>query len=346
MYGGDASRSNASAPALPDSLALLWEVNVGAGSGPSSVTVAESTVFAGTLAGEVRALDIATGRELGAYDFGGAVFGAPLLLGARIVAGLSGGGRSLACLNLRTGSVEWEAEGPGVESSPLLAGGVVIAAMVDGSVAAFDTLGGRERWRRRLPPSPGRPGIRSSPASDGRLVFAGTDGGEVIALDLGTGEPRWTAPAGGAVFGGIAAAGGRVFAATLRGSILAFDAADGSLLWKYDAGAPVYGGCALSDGAVVAGTSAGEVLCLDAADGALRWRTATAGGVGATPLVAGDRVVVGDLGKKLAVLSLADGSVRWDADVGGRIRATPVTAAGMLFVLAEDRRVLGYGGTP
>ncbi len=344
MYGGGAGRTNASSSSLTAPLAPRWEYDAGSGFGPASVAVAESTVFAGTLTGEVRAIDIRTGRETGSYDFGSAIFGTPVVSGARMYAGLSGDGDNLVCFNLRSGRTEWTARTADIESSLLASGGRIIAAGIDGSVSAFDTASGKEAWTYSLPESRGRPGIRSSPSGDGMRVFAGTDAGEVIALDVVTGTLLWRSPAGGPVFAPTSTGEGMVFACALDGTISAFDAATGKSVWTFEAGAPLYSGAAIARGMVVAGTSGGELLCLSGADGALLWRSRTVGGVGSAPLICGGMAYVGDLQERLYAFELSTGDEAWRADVGGRVRATPVAADGWLVVLAEDRRVLGFGG--
>jgi len=287
MYGGGPGRMNASSGAVVPPLSRAWEYDAGSGFGPASAAVAESTVFVGTLTGEVRALNLYTGRETGAYDFGAAMFGTPVVLGGRIVVGLSGEGENLVCYNLRTGSVEWEVETGDIESSLLYAGGRIVAAGLDGSVAAYDTAVGKELWRYELPEAPGRPGIRSAPASDGERIVFGTDGGDVLALELATGALSWKVAAVGAVFAAPSIVGGKAFVCSLDGKITAIDLVTGEILWTFTAGVPLYGGAAAGRGMIVAGTSGGEVISLRESDGSVLWRTRTAGGVGSAPLVCG-----------------------------------------------------------
>ncbi len=344
MYGGGAGRTNASPARLSVPLARDWAYDAGSGFGPASVAVSDSTVFAGTLTGEVRAIDLSTGRETGSYDFGAAMFGTPVVSGARMFVGLSGEAENLVCYNLRTGKTEWTARTADIESSLLSSGGRIIAAGIDGSLSAFDTATGKEAWTYALPETRGRPGIRSSPSGDGKRVFAGTDAGEVIALDLGTGELLWKSAAGGAVFAPTSAGEDRVFACALDGTVSAFDAATGRGVWTFDAGAPLYGGAAIAPGMVVVGTSGGELICLSDADGTLLWRSRTVGGIGSAPLVCGAAAYVGDLQERLYAFDLATGAELWREEVGGRVRATPVAADGWLVVLAEDRKVIGFRG--
>lgn len=344
MFGGGQGRANRAATALAPPLARAWEYDAGAGFGSASAAAAESLVFVATLQGEVRAVGIADGREAGGKDFGEAIFGTPLLFEGRMAVGLSGDDETLVCYNLRTGATDWAVEAGDIESSPLLAGGKIVASFLDGSVAAFDPARGVELWRYALPRTPGRPGIRSSPSSDGERVFTGTDGGDLVALSLADGGHLWTADAGGPVFAAAPADGGRVYVSTLMGALRAFDAATGAAIWTFEAGAPLYGAAAVAPEAVVVGSSAGDLVSLHPATGSLLWRTKIAGGIGSAPLVSGGFVYAGDLAGRIAAYDLADGTEVWTEDVGGRVRATPVVAEGRLIVLAEDRSVVCFTG--
>lgn len=344
MYGGGPARTNASPEAVTPPLARAWEYNAGSGFGPASVAVAESTIFTGTLTGELRALDLRTGGEIGSYDFGTSMFGSPVVLGGRIFVGLSGDGENLVCFNFRTGRTEWTAGTADIESSLLYAGGRIIAAGLDGSVSAFDTATGKEAWTYVLPETRGRPGIRSSPSSDGTRVFAGTDAGDVIALDLATGALLWKATVGGSVFAPTSVGDGRVFACALDGSVSAIDAVTGRRVWTFDAGAPLFGAAALGGGMAVVGTSGGELISLADSAGSVRWRTRTLGGIGSAPLICGATIYVGDLQEQLYAFAASTGEEVWREGTGGRVRATPVAAGGRLIVLAEDRNVIVYEG--
>jgi outer membrane protein assembly factor BamB len=343
MFGGGPGRSNSSTSGVAPPLVRLWEYDAGAGFGPASVAVADSTVYVGTLVGEVRAVDLVTGREIHSNDLGEAIFGTPLVAGPRIVLALSASEENLISYDAVKGEKAWAVETGDVESSPLSVGGMIVVALVDGAIAAYDTADGREIWIHHFPRSYRSPGIRSSPSSDGERIFAGNDAGEIAGLRASDGQLLWTAPAGGAVFGTVPAAEGRVIASTLAGTIRAFDAATGKPLWTFEAGAPIYGAAAVSGGAVVAGTSAGDLVALRPADGSLIWRSKCAGGVGAAPLISGGLAYAGDLGGQLAAFDIATGAKIWNEQIGGRIRATPVAADGRLIVLTEDAKVICFG---
>ncbi len=346
MFGGGPQRANlATVPVVPP-LVRAWEYDAGSGFGPASVSVMEGTLFVGTLKGDLRAIDLATGKETGSVEFDGPVFGTPLLLGSRIVVGLSGAGKNLVCRNLRTGAEDWSVETGDIESSPLSVGGMIIAATLDGVVAAYDTTLGKELWAYVLQPSPGRHGIRSSPSSDGAVVVVGTDGGDIIALDLATGRQRWKAAARGAIFAPTSIGGDRVFACSLDGNVYAIDIGTGAVIWTFDTGFPLYGGAAVGREMIVAGTSGGGLVALSRSDGSILWRARTDAGVGSAPAIVGAFVYVGDLERNLYAIDAATGAEVWREKLDSRVRTTPVSADGWLVVLAEDRSVICFTQAP
>lgn len=72
-----------------------------------------------------------------------------------------------------------------VRSGPVVASGRVYVGSEDGSVRAFGSISGRERWRRAV----GAP-VRTTPAAAYRLLFV-TSGDRLLALDSATGAVVW-----------------------------------------------------------------------------------------------------------------------------------------------------------
>ncbi|HLB00376.1 MAG TPA: PQQ-binding-like beta-propeller repeat protein [Bacteroidota bacterium] len=339
MFGGDPDRRNASAARPVPPLVQQWETDAGAGFGPASPALSDSTIFVGTLTGEVRAVNLSTGDQTGSYDFGTAIFGTPLVFPGRMVVALSGDGENLVSYNLRTGAVQWSARTGPVESSLLAAGGGILAVGLDGSLTKFDTAKGDEVWKYSpADPSPSR----SSPATDGARVIFGTDRGTVIAVDLATGRFAWEVRTGAAVFAAPAVYRGTAFIASTDGSVYAIGTGTGVIAWKRPLGSPLYGSPAVDDGRVFVGTSGAEVVALGSADGAVLWRTSVLGAVGSAPLVCGEYLYVGDLAKNLYALASPTGETVWQAETPGRVRCTPVAAPGRIIVLSEDRSIVGF----
>jgi len=339
MFGGDPGRTNASAARPMPPLRPGWEADAGSGFGPFSPALSESTIYVATLTGEVRALNLGDGTDRGSVGFGASIFGTPVIFSGHLYAALSGEENNLVSYDLRAGTARWSVAAGDVESSLLAAGGGIVAAGLDGSLAMYEPVTGRELWKYS---PPGRIFSRSSPASDGTRVLYGSDGGVVTAVELATGKFLWQASLGGAVFTTPVISGPRAYVTSKSGMVYAIETATGAISWKRDLGSPLYGSPAVGEGRVFAGTSGGEVVALATADGGVIWKRAVTGAVGSAPLVCGEVLYVGDLAKNLYALSSADGGILWQYALPGRVRCTPVAVPGALIVLCEDRTVLSF----
>lgn len=146
-----------------------------------------STLYVGTDAGTVYALDAASGAVLWSTPVGAAVT-APPALAAGVLYVPTGDGRVVA-VDATTGASLWLG-GAGttgaIAEQPAVGGGVVFTGAVDGWVRAFDAAGcGAPTcgplWSAR--PEPLQP-ITGAPAVSGGRVYVGTGSGTVVAYGL------------------------------------------------------------------------------------------------------------------------------------------------------------------
>lgn len=123
----------------------------------------------------------------------------------------------------------WTTDLPDVTREPLvqLDETTMVAAFMDGRVAAYDLRSGTLRWERQVDADlPVAPAV-----ADGRVVVA-TSQGELSALDP-RGEPLWSRTLPDRI-DRLATAGGLVFASGNTSSrIYAWDAATGAPLWDW-----------------------------------------------------------------------------------------------------------------
>jgi outer membrane protein assembly factor BamB len=251
-------------------------------------------------------------------------------------------GATLTAARARKLKAVWQAELIGVvNGTPVVAGGVVVAAGAGGAVAAYRLDSGARIWQVE-----GFGRISDSPTIAGSRVIVGTLDGHVVALDLGLGtklwdvqEPGnqpaiWSSPAvsGQEVLVGIASQYGDT--PPVAGRVIALDIASGRLLWSSCARAA----CATGDGIwstpafdaaghgfIGVGNPDDAVMAFDAATGQRLWMTSfhsDAGrdvDVGATPIVfeSGGRemVAAGSDAGVFKVLDAASGSVIWSRDL-------------------------------
>jgi eukaryotic-like serine/threonine-protein kinase len=174
---------------------VRWRLET-AGRIRSSPAIAHGAVFVGSADGRFHAADLATGRERWHFDTEGhalesAKFG----------------------FDRRT-----------IQSSPVIAGDLVLFGARDGFLYALDRETGRQRWRYDYKVS----WINGSPAVSDGVVYVGTSDAHFIqALDLATGTERWRFEAKGIVWSSAAVAGDAVVVGEGGGLLHVLDRATG-----------------------------------------------------------------------------------------------------------------------
>src|SRR5262249_23542428 len=114
----------------------------------------------------VRAIDIATGKELWKADYA-----APYTVNPAA-----------------------QAHGPGPKSTPVITGNRVVTLGISGILSAFDPQTGKLAWRVDAPGTPPIYGTAMSPAIAGNTVIVhmgGESKGALTAFDAATGAVRW-----------------------------------------------------------------------------------------------------------------------------------------------------------
>lgn len=183
--------------------------------GPQAVAdVVGDTIVAAVEDGEVTAHEADTGvvrwtrddADLDVRVAGAASATAP---DGTLLALLLGGGSQTVALDLATGEERWRiVENP--VTTPSVAGEVLVYAVEDGTVRAYDTATGAPRWEVRLPGDPPQAVVAEGDAvvvlhGQGQVLGPGDDpdafttvgAAEVTALDLATGAVRWRAATAG-----------------------------------------------------------------------------------------------------------------------------------------------------
>jgi outer membrane protein assembly factor BamB len=135
--------------------------------------------FLGTYGQQVLALDWSAGTTLWTFEDRARPF--PYLASAALTADLvvvAGQDKRIRALRQNDGMQVWEFATRGrVDSSPVIAGGVVWAGSADGILYALDVQTGRERWRFEA-----GGGIYAAPAIGRDVLIIGTEDGVVYCL--------------------------------------------------------------------------------------------------------------------------------------------------------------------
>ncbi len=170
--------------------------------------------------GQLRVVDIATGKETAKVPMGGGAAASPAVSGGVAYLGTLGG--QVIAADWKKGSIAWTFEDPDRQfeyrASPALPDGLVIVAGRDKRVRAFVRSTGKEAWTFAA-----RSRLDSSPAVCGGLVFAGGADGDLVALDAKTGEKRWSFSTGASISTSPSIGEGRLVVGTDDGKVWCLD---------------------------------------------------------------------------------------------------------------------------
>lgn len=361
--------------ASPISVTRLWSHNLGDGEGRlwlrQRPALDGNRLYAVTGAGEVVAIDAATGKELWTAN---AVIvertGSKLKFWKREVteAGLSSspgvgnglvvvGGRNgeVVAFNADTGEKRWSVKvSSEVLSAPLVLSNRVIVRSNDGRVFGLDPADGTRKWvfDRGLPTLSVRG--NSSPVGNNGLVYIGYDDGSIVALRDDDGLRVWeqavAEPDGRTelermadVDGEVVVDGEQMYAASVHDKVMALSSVNGQPVWTHDVGS--YSGVAVSGDKLIVSDKVGNVWALDRSTGNSAWKQDALGNRQLTsPVIHGGYVVVGDLEGFLHWLKLDTGEFAGRARVdGAALRGTPqVSADGVIYAISNEGKLVAY----
>ncbi|HEY1036945.1 MAG TPA: outer membrane protein assembly factor BamB [Pseudoxanthomonas sp.] len=216
----------------------------------------------------------------------------------------------------------------GLQQAPVVDGGRVYAAAVEGGVRAFDLQTGKQVWQYksdlRLSGGPG--------AGEG-LVVVGTLDGQVIALDASTGAEKWQVKVPNEVISAPAIAQGQVFVRTNDGRVssLSTDTGERRWFWTHElpnltvrGNAPVVVG----PGVLFVGSDDGTLAALSANDGRTMWTQAVGtpdgrselermADVDGAPVLEGTTVFATSFKKETLAIEGPSGRPLWKRENGG-----------------------------
>ena len=152
---------------LPESLKVMWTFDAGSGV-ESSAAISDGTVYVGSTAGELIALDLQTGAVRWRYKTGEIGESSPAAANGVVYIGdLTG---VFHAVDAKTGKAVWRATIDDTKAGfystgvPLVADGKLIVGNSGGDgptrgfVAAYDIETGKQVWKTYTIPGPGEPG--------------------------------------------------------------------------------------------------------------------------------------------------------------------------------------------
>lgn len=358
--GGDAANALGNI-VYSGSLHEGWTADAGTGSSEGKLT-ARPIVFGG----RVYTLDV-YGTVSAFSAAGGATVWSQSLLpeGEEKAAGYGGGlaiadGRlyaatgygTMVALDPGSGKALWtKVLGVPIRTSPTAANGKVIVTTTEGRVYCLSGADGEEVWVQRGVPDQASILSNNSPAISGEVAVVPFSSGDISAYDLKTGRQLWSDSLSTArqnsILGAVANPGrpavsnGVVYAVGNAGRMFATSQKDGERLWNltlasteapWPAGNMVY---------VVDKT--GRAVALSRADGSVVWlKQLPESGVWNGPVMAGDKLWLVSVSGKLVGLNPQNGEIVSQKDIDSRIHIAPVVAAGHMYILTDDAKLIAF----
>jgi outer membrane protein assembly factor BamB len=344
-------------PALKTS--RVWSANASGGDDVLRLglrpAVADGHAFIAGHGGDVRALELGTGRELWRVDAKLAFSGGPAAGDGVVVAGSSEG--MLIALDAGTGAERWRASvGGEVLAAPVVAQGLVVVRTVDGRLRGLRVEDGKEAWVYEQPVPRLTLRGNGAPVVSGDMVIAGFDNGKVVALALETGELLWNttvAPSKGKteierlvdIDSQVRVSGQDVFVVGYQGRIAMLALESGQIWWGRDLSS--HRGLAADDSYLYVTAADSTVVALRRRDGTEIWRQDKLLNRSLTgPALAGNVIVVGDFDGYVHWLDTVTGDLLARAKSGGRITNAPVAAGDLLLFQTDSGNVEAWRAEP
>ena len=341
QFRGNPALTGATEATLPAELTLQWTYEADEAI-DSSAAIADGTVYVGTWAGSVIALDLATGEERWVYKTGDMGIGesSPAVAEGLVFVGDLGG--VFHAIDAETGEARWTFETMGeIKSSPVIVDDRVLIGSYDGYLYALSLHDGALIWQYETLNY-----VHATPAVwDGIAYFGGCD--EVFhGVRISDGEEVVSLSAGAYTAASPVITDNKVFFGTFDNEVIGLDLETHELLWRYehpDRHFPFYSSALATRNTIVIGGRDKMVHAIDDATGEARWTFTTRARVDSSPAASGDHVYAGSSDGRLYVLDLGTGDKLWEFDTAAPLVASPAIAEGRLVIGSEDGVLYCFG---
>lgn len=288
--------------------------------GWSGVTVADGTLFFGSMKGQLIALDKSNGSSRWAVT---------------LETPKSSGG--FGCAPTSTAAA--------IYGTPVVAGDLsyvgaylYIGNKAYGKVYAFNTTSGALRW---VYPRQGNLGgaIIGGLIAAGDKVYFGASNGKVYALDAATGDWRWDSPTGGEIWSTPAIDGDTLYIGSFDKKLYALDITNGNQKWApFETGGAIASDPVIHNNTVYFGSFDRRLYAVDTARGTLKWKSELEAGswFWAKPLIINNMVYTASLDGQVYALDTDSGRLVTEFDLGSSISSSPVLVNGSIIVATED----------
>ncbi|QDV24964.1 Outer membrane protein assembly factor BamB precursor [Aureliella helgolandensis] len=348
MGRGNVAGTGATDEPLPDSLELLWEVELkglGFDAGP---IIAGGVVYAADHDGRIFALQLATGKELWRRELETGFVASPAIDGDTLYVGDYEG--NLHALDAQTGKEKWVfTAGLEIDASPNFYGDLVLLTSQDGILYGLSKANGQLKWKYETGDQ-----LQCGPTLAGKQTFLGGCDANLHVIDVETGQvtgepipidaPTGSTPSVLDLDSRDAAGNPQqlVLVPTYAGEIFAFPAGQRTPRWRFKdekLADEFKNSVAVAEGLIVATSRNKRVFALSADSGKVKWTAVLRKRSDASPVIAGQSVVVAAADGRILRYDLRTGKELWMFEVKGSFIGSPAVADGRL-VVANDRGTL------
>ena len=323
---------------MPREFRVLWTYEAGE-SIESSAAIVDGTVYVGSAAGELIALDLNSGALRWKYKTGPIETSSPSVANGVVYIGdLSG---VLHAVNASNGSGLWTFKtGSEIKSSPVVVGDRVLIGSYDEHLYCVSTAG-RLLWKFKTQ----GPVHCAAGVANGVAYVSGCD--ELFrAIRISDGRELFRIPSGAYTGASPALVGNMAYYGTFNNEVLGVNLRTRRVAWRYrhpQRQFPFYSSASVIAGRVVVGGRDKMVHSIDAATGRRQWTFTTRARVESSPAVCGGLVFFGSNDGRFYVLDFYTGAKVWDFDAGGPISASPAIANRRIVVGTQDGRLYCFG---
>lgn len=249
------------------------------------------------------------------------------------------GEENVTLIDAEEGEFVWQATIPfGIESTPIVSGGVAVVASASGAVFGLDLASGIELWKIQT-----RKPVYADMLLDGKHVVVANDAGDVHRIEIKTGKTAWKKNVlGEPIVVKPLLVDGQLFIAGTEGTLKTIDSKSGKPLKSQTFSAGFYANAAFDGNAIYIGNNNATLYKLSKTGEEL-WAFKTPEIVRAQPLLGDKFVYFGDGSGQFYVLNKADASVKFEQKFRGRFVASPIFWNKKLLVFSDNDDIYLFG---
>ncbi|MBL4804120.1 MAG: PQQ-binding-like beta-propeller repeat protein [Alphaproteobacteria bacterium] len=348
-------------------LKQAWSVDIGEGGDEEIPLITQPIIFDGVIyaldtENDMSAYNLESGKRLWRTDISAKEEDDRVITGG-IAAGTgaiyaTNGYNEVLAIGPSDGKILWRKTIPAVSrAAPTVFEGRVFVATLDSRLLALSAANGNVLWEYNGVADDAALVGAASPAANQDIVVPAFSSGEVTALRIENGSVAWSdnlASVRG--LGGLSTISdiralpvidkGIVYAISFNGRLVAIDKRTGTRIWQREISGAQTPWMAGNHMFVL--STDNQLIALGRDSGAIRWVTDLPRFDDDDPLIfvgpvlAGGRLILAGTGGRVIEVSPETGDILREWDTGATVAVPPIVAAGQLFILTNDGKLVAY----